>query len=357
MIDELINERAGTRDLQDSDFAGDGDNTPDHISISSEDDDDNSSKPVVKVAVARSNCTDTAPPRRNACGTNGIELIERLSTAFDPATQKACDEDRANCALHSTQYIALSQQLRDSQANVESLHNQLGEVQNCLHDADHGRDCAELKLEMVQLSSGDRANPRHSKRRHCTPKPKSKLHCKAYYPDGGSVWYVTDNESVECGDAMATPHHRTQRDSGHVLHLSCPCSRSMSPAHLSSRSVGRSASRRHQSPAHCHHHGLSGPASPSNPFNPTTPFHSIRNGPHNIPVRAMPSLNLRMSDFDDKPNPSRATSGTPGPSTTAAAAVSHGGVLEVVVSPHHGPAVSFVISPTHMGSELKDPVW
>ena len=207
------------------------------------------------------------------------------------------------------------------------------------------------------MSSGDRANLRHSKRHHCTPKPKSKLCCEAYYPDGGSVWYVTDNESVERGDAIATPHCRTQCDSGHMLHSSRPRSRSMSPAHLSSRSVGQSASRRHQSPAHRHHHGLSGPASPSNPFNPTTPFRSIRNGPHNIPVRAMPGLNLCMSDFDDKLNPSRATPGTPGPSTTAAVAISHGGVLEVVVSPHHGPAVSFVISLTHMGSELKDPLW
>ena len=69
------------------------------------------------------------------------------------------------------------------------------------------------------------------------------------------------------------------------------------------------------------------------------------------------STTFEQSDFDDKPNPSRATPGTPGPSTTAAAAVSHGGVLEVVVSPHRGPAVSFVINLTHTGSELKDPVW
>jgi hypothetical protein len=345
MIDELINERAGTRDLEDSDFAGDDDDTPDHISISSEDDKDNRSKPVVKVAIARSNRTDTAPPRRTARNANGIELIERLSTAFDPATQQARDEDRANRALHSTQYIALSQQLRDSQANIESLRNQLGEVQNRLHDADRGRDRAELKLEMVQLSSGGHANPRRPERRDRTPKPKSKLRCEAYYPDGGSVWYVTDNESSEHGDAIAaTPHHHVPRSSRHH-------SRSMSPARLSSRGLGRSVSRRHQSPVHPRRHGLSGPTSPS------TPVRSTRRGLNNIPLHPT-GLDLRMSDFDTKPHPSHPTPRTPGPSTSATEAVSvHGSALEVVVSPRRGPAVSFVIRPTHVESEPDDPAW
>jgi hypothetical protein len=90
-------------------------------------------------------------PCHNTCSSQGADLITSLSQAFNPEAQKFCDAERASRSLQNTQYLALIQQLQDLQWVNEQLHLQLSDVQGCLQDADRSRDCAELKLEMLQM--------------------------------------------------------------------------------------------------------------------------------------------------------------------------------------------------------------
>lgn len=351
MIDSLINERAGTRDLQDSDFAGDGnedddDEMPDHISISS--DDDNVAQlpvplPVPKIAVARSNRTD--PPRRNARGTNGVELIERLSGAFDPAVLRVRDENRANRSLQNTQFLTISQQLRDSQANIESLRDQLSDLQGRLHDADRARDRAELKLEMVQMSGmRGRDHSQDHSMRYRSPKPKVKHLCETVYADGGgSRWYVSDGDGDNKYEAQLIKATKAQKR-GRPKHSSIRNpfsrhpSRSRSPPHwesTSSRHRGSPIFIRRESPTPpCHRSMYSSKSPPPRPITitSTSPFRSAARGLNDVTLRAAPALNLTTT-----------MAPTMGHSRTSSRPSAS--VQGDVVSPRRGQQVSFVTSP------------
>ncbi|KAJ8588986.1 hypothetical protein M405DRAFT_881852 [Rhizopogon salebrosus TDB-379] len=185
-IDGLINERAGTRDLNDTDFDANDDDS--WTVMSDHDDPDNTSPPVQHTAVARSTPRTEAPaPRRNARGV-ATDLLTRLSGAFDPAAQRTRDEDRANRSLATTQLLTQSQQLRDSQAVVESLRTQLFDLRTRLYDVERERDKAELRIEMMQMSG--------STRRQHVPMPKRKSLHQDWYPEGGGCTrWITDEGS------------------------------------------------------------------------------------------------------------------------------------------------------------------
>ena len=186
-IDDLINERAGTQDLNDSDFDDPNADGKSHNWSDEEDD----LKPEHRTAVARSLRTEAPPTRRNARGAAAADLMTRLSTAFDPAVQRARDEERTNRSLANTQYLTLAQQLRDSQATTESLRGQLFDVRNQLYEAQCECDRAEMRLEMMQSRS---RRPREAGMYHNLPKHK----CQSYrwFADGGEAlaWLDSDDD-------------------------------------------------------------------------------------------------------------------------------------------------------------------
>ena len=115
-IENLINDKAGTRDLDDSDFdgsAGEGANKPIEISSDEEEGSPIPSPPPVKSAIARSTHKNTLCC--TAQGASGPDLISNLSRVFDPEVQKAQDSEWANCSLQNTHFLAQSQQLCDLQ--------------------------------------------------------------------------------------------------------------------------------------------------------------------------------------------------------------------------------------------------
>ncbi|KAH7919464.1 hypothetical protein BV22DRAFT_971252, partial [Leucogyrophana mollusca] len=104
-VDYLINEKAGTRDLDDEEFADEVSDCPTHYSISSDDEPPPPPSTQPKVAVARPARTIAPMPRRNVRGTNGLDL-----------------------------------QLRDALTTIETLRSQLIQAQQRTHDADRARD-------------------------------------------------------------------------------------------------------------------------------------------------------------------------------------------------------------------------
>ncbi|KAG2747611.1 hypothetical protein P692DRAFT_20736122, partial [Suillus brevipes Sb2] len=183
-IDALINERAGTRDLNDSDFDADD----------SHDDSRNITPPIERTAVTHATRTDAPVP---CCrGAAATELLTRISSAFDPAVQQARDEERANQSLATTQLLTQAQQLRDANTVTEQLRTQLYDLRTRLYDIECEHDLSKLHAEMLQMhgSAPNQAPPaRHSSCHRHRPKLPSYTH----YPDGGQcvIWH-SDAETL-----------------------------------------------------------------------------------------------------------------------------------------------------------------
>ncbi|KAG2337596.1 hypothetical protein BDR05DRAFT_1004929 [Suillus weaverae] len=185
-IDALINERAGTCDLNDADYDNNHDDDDTH-SVSPEPDEPQ------HVAVTKATHTKAPVPRHNARGDAAAELLTYLSGAFDPATQRAHDEERADRSLANTQLMTQAQQLRDVQTRIDALHVQVFDLRSKLYDSQHACDKAELCVEMLQAQTLGSGGWYH--RKMCLPPPKRKSMIHEHYPDGGqSLRWLTDEE-------------------------------------------------------------------------------------------------------------------------------------------------------------------
>ncbi|KAG2131631.1 hypothetical protein DEU56DRAFT_688381, partial [Suillus clintonianus] len=186
-IDALINERAGTRDLNDSDFDADD----------SHDDSRNITPPIEHTAITRATRTDAPVPRRR--GAAASELLTRISGAFDPAVQQARDEERANRSLANTQLLTQAQQLRDANAVTEQLRTQLYDLRTRLYNVERERDLGKLRAEMMQMHASApiqaphnvHPNPVSRNARNARHRYKPKQPSYTYYPDGGQsvIWH------------------------------------------------------------------------------------------------------------------------------------------------------------------------
>ncbi|KAF8185798.1 hypothetical protein K438DRAFT_1973647 [Mycena galopus ATCC 62051] len=93
-----------------------------------------------------------SPPIRRS-HVNAPDLVNTISKVFDPEVQKTRETDRAQWSFQTTHLFSLTQQLHDAQTANENLRNQITTMQTRVHDVEHARDRAEMKLEMVQVSS------------------------------------------------------------------------------------------------------------------------------------------------------------------------------------------------------------
>ena len=192
-IDDLINEWAGTHELNDSDFE-DVAEKPD-----SSDEDRDNVKPDANtsrtaVASRRATQTEASSTRRNTRGVAAAELMSRLSTAFNPEVQKARDEECTNRALATTQYLTLSQQLRDAQVTNDKLHSKIFDLRNELYEMQHKYDCVQMRYEMLKMSGTQRRQPKTMY--HNLPKHKHQGY--RWFADGGEAieWVPTDEEDT-----------------------------------------------------------------------------------------------------------------------------------------------------------------
>ncbi|KAJ7092376.1 hypothetical protein B0H15DRAFT_777358 [Mycena belliarum] len=177
-IEELMNQRAGTRDLNDSDFDDDAKNA-------SSDDEIEIVDAPVRTAIARR--VPTPPLRRNS-RLNAPEVLNQLSRAFDPDVQRARDDERSQRSLQNTQLLAVNQQLRDALATNESLRSQITSMQGHINDVERARDRAELRLEMRDGPGMGRESRRRSPSA-VREKPRKKIRCERHYRDGGRATY------------------------------------------------------------------------------------------------------------------------------------------------------------------------
>ena len=233
-IDWLMNEKAGTRELDDSEIVdaieddGDGDNNGDEdaaISISSDSEDvtkqvthRKSASVKVEAAVpslgprARrsvSNRLDT--PSASTRNTRMVkntptDLLNSISRSLDPSLSAARDEDRAARSLQTTQFLSLSNQLRDALATSNDLRNCLLQADRDRSDAERRADRAELQLEMERMRTGTTLSmhsplySRHSQGQHEPSGRDRRARCRVTrYRGGGesSIWVTPSDEEEE----------------------------------------------------------------------------------------------------------------------------------------------------------------
>lgn len=189
-IDSNINERAGTRDLDDEDIA-------DKVLVISDKEDNLQPKahnPRVLVKqepqelgpIARHSVT---PAPRASCNshTPGLELLTTISASLDPCLQAARDDKRTARTLQSTQVMSLSNQLRDAHMTINSLHDQLLQAEHEHSNAERHADRFEMQLQMAQVLHGQDRHP---------SQPARYVQRETRYTDGGAstIWVNPDED-------------------------------------------------------------------------------------------------------------------------------------------------------------------
>jgi hypothetical protein len=208
---------------------------------------------------------------------SGGDLAAKLSTALDPESQRARDDARADRSFENTLVITLTQQLRDTQALLESLCTQNTVLQNRVHDLEHANDCAmmraELMSELTQRSEPNRgctrlpSPPCYRRSRKNEPgidRVDGKIRCEYIYPNGGAMTYwlsdpSTDNYDYEYNEndnpfepsykslfrPLCAPH-KSRSHSRNSRALSCRRSPTPSPSRLHNQVL---ASPEHPTPS------------------------------------------------------------------------------------------------------------
>jgi hypothetical protein len=224
-IDNLMNEKAGSRDLDDEDIV---DAAPEVFEVSDADEKSTISrcddvKPIVKAEhtgpVARRPATNriSTDSSRTRNRNDSRDLLANISQVLDPSVRRARADENSINTVHTGQIFSLSGQLRESQRQLEVLRNQLYEAERRCHESERRADRAELMKIITESRSGSGrrvsrrsltpgSSPRHSRdsdsrkshRRH-----RRSRRVELYYADGGrSTQYVrsSDDEALVRGD-------------------------------------------------------------------------------------------------------------------------------------------------------------
>ncbi|KAG2067341.1 hypothetical protein BDR04DRAFT_1120547 [Suillus decipiens] len=193
-IDQLINECAGTHDLDDMDFDGiEDDDNHSIVSDPIQDESDHTSPPIQFTAVLQFH----------------VAMFKELqplnfSLAFPVPLKQNHDEDCANCSLATVQLLTQGQQLCDSQASVETLQGQLFDLHSHLYDVEHECDQAELHMEMIEMTGSTCCQ-------HIwMPKCKN-LHQEWSHDGGGSMRWITDEGESTASEVQKPKPPRLQR--------------------------------------------------------------------------------------------------------------------------------------------------
>ncbi|KAG2138461.1 hypothetical protein DEU56DRAFT_944770 [Suillus clintonianus] len=204
-IDTLINEKAGTRDLDDEELADEV------VEISDDDDDDDptvsalsktkptqikheAQEPRLGPAARRATSPVISRPPRTSRSA-GVDLLATISASLDPRLQAVRDEDRSARAIQSTQVMSLTTQLRDAHATVNKLHGQLAQVERERANAERRADRLEMQLEMAKFMQDSRSGHQQQER----------VRRETIYRDGGrsTIWVTPD----EAGDDFGLDDH------------------------------------------------------------------------------------------------------------------------------------------------------
>lgn len=102
------------------------------------------------------------PPRSRTSRTDAQDLLSTISSVLDPSAQASRDEARAERSFQTTQYLAMTQQLRETNAALESLHGRL-------QDSEQDRQAAERRADKAELMAMFKGHPSDNYYHHNAP--------------------------------------------------------------------------------------------------------------------------------------------------------------------------------------------
>ncbi|KAJ3870432.1 hypothetical protein F5051DRAFT_468996 [Lentinula edodes] len=213
-IEELMNDKAGTCDLDDSDIGDFDDNDSD-----SESDNENAPTRKKSKATVKKQSSATGPvARRRATGrqtsvTRSRDFVDTLLAALDPVAQTARAEEQSSRTLQATSMLTMSSQLRELHHTTENLRQRLDESQRDLMQAEQRADRAEMRADCLEMMSAvmqtpvvpahsfhppSRAVPPHAHvyKHEPAPEPERWVRQEIHYPEGGrsSRWFNVDED-------------------------------------------------------------------------------------------------------------------------------------------------------------------
>ena len=275
-IDDLMNEKAGSRDLDDEDIV---DADPEVVEVSDSEEKGVASGKDDEMVVVKTEKSQTGPlarrvgmdrisadSSRTRARNNGQALLANISKALDPSMRRARADEQSVSTLQTGQIFTLSGQLRESQRQVEALRSQLAEAERRCHKAERRADRAEM-MEMITESRGQRVVARHplspgppprvGRRPRGGWRSRNRFRQEIYYADGGrSTRYLgsDDNDDEVQGnkDSPGTrrytfeeadePDPTSLTPPSHSPSTSSPQTKASSPFYMSPRHRCRSVS-------------------------------------------------------------------------------------------------------------------
>ncbi|XP_006459572.1 hypothetical protein AGABI2DRAFT_116534 [Agaricus bisporus var. bisporus H97] len=141
IIDDLINAKAGTLDLDDDDII---DIDSDESGDDDDDDTPGPSQAKSKVQYVARHIKTPKPPSSQIRNGNHT-FLTNIGLALDPSTRHARHENLQVQILQTQQISSLTQQLRDAQKRIDSLCAQLIETERRYQDAARRADRAEMQ--------------------------------------------------------------------------------------------------------------------------------------------------------------------------------------------------------------------
>jgi len=159
-IEDKINERVETRDVNDEDLADDVD-TRSVILIDDDGGDKETTSQQSKSGSKRTRhaiavkveepLVPTAVRHARPTASAGMEVLSRLTQSLDPSVQAARDTERATRSLHTTQIMALNQQVRDLNSTIDELRREILQSERQRQDAERRADRAEYQTEITRV--------------------------------------------------------------------------------------------------------------------------------------------------------------------------------------------------------------
>ncbi|KAJ3525542.1 hypothetical protein NM688_g8387 [Phlebia brevispora] len=203
-IEDMINNKIGSRELDDEDIVDDVERTPQASDEEDEENDeqDDPSPPAKRPSVIKRELSmpldvrsaRVAQRRARQPAGAGLAILSKISASLEPGTQAALASERSAASFQGFQFIALNQQLRDSQSEINSLHQQLAEAQRRADRAEQQLEFTRMLSEASQgrtrmfgaLPHTPSRTRRSRSRSRSTPRRRYEVH----YRDGGrhSFW-------------------------------------------------------------------------------------------------------------------------------------------------------------------------
>ena len=212
-----MNEKAGSRDLDDADIVDADIAEPEVIELS-DCEEKLVNRKTDKVQVVKTEKSGTGPiarrpaadrihadSKRSRARNNSQDLLANISHVLDPNLRRARAEDQSVNALQTGQIFTLSSQLWEAHRQTEAIRNQLADAERRCQNAERRADLAEL----MGMISGSRT-PQNYPRRPPSPgrrvghqphRRSSRRHFRheIYYADGGrsTQFFGSDDDDAQ----------------------------------------------------------------------------------------------------------------------------------------------------------------